>query len=74
MEYTPSTNPLELCDSQWHSLLIEKVGVRGTVTVDGESPVSASSPHTSFSAVNTNDPLFIGGVPGRTPCVLYFCT
>ena len=70
MEYTPTNNPLELCDNQWHSLLVEKVGVQGTVTVDNENTVSVSSPHTSFSAVNTNDPLYIGGVPGKTSCII----
>ena len=69
VEYTP-INPLELCDNQWHSLLVEKVGVQGTVTVDDENPVTVSSPHTSFSAVNTNDPLYIGGVPGKTSCII----
>ena len=61
--YIPS-DPLALCDGQWHYVRAEKNGVIGTLQVDQNAAISQSSPFTSFRAINTNDPLFIGGVPG----------
>ena len=61
--YAPSDSSA-LCDGQWHYVRAEKSGVTGTLQVDQNPPVSQSSSATSFMAVNTNDPLFIGGVPG----------
>lgn len=59
----------ELCNGQFHSVRAEKEGVRGMVTVDGSQTVSEESPFASFLSVNTNDPLFLGGVPGVCVCV-----
>jgi len=63
VEYTP-TSGSGVCDGQWHSLRVEKNRVTGTITLDETVVASQSSTFTNFVAVNTNDPLFIGGVPG----------
>ena len=56
---------MELCDGQWHSLVIEKDGETGYLEVDGGSRLSVTSQFSRFLAINTNDPLYVGGVPGE---------
>ena len=63
VEYTPPSG-FGMCDGQWHSLRVEKNRVTGTISLDGTVVASRTSAFPSFVAVNTNDPLFIGGVPG----------
>lgn len=63
VSYTPPS-PTHLCDNEWHTLLVEKNGIRGILHVDEGAPVSVLSAHASFRAVNLNDPLYVGGVPG----------
>ena len=65
VEYVPASDPMELCDGQWHSLVIEKNGGTGYLTVDGGTPISVTSRFSNFLAINTNDPLYVGGVPGE---------
>lgn len=59
----------ELCDGAWHSVRVSKDGLVGTISVDGNSPqvvVSSCDICQSFLAVNTDDPLYVGGIPGKT--------
>ena len=65
VEYIPGSDPIELCDGQWHSLVIEKNGETGYLTVDGGTRHSVTSHFSRFLAINTNDPLYLGGVPGE---------
>lgn len=65
VEYVPAMDPLELCDGQWHSLTIDKDGETGYLTVDEGTRLSVASRFSNFLAVNTNDPLYVGGVPGK---------
>lgn len=60
VEYVGST----VCDGQWHSLRVEKEALTGRLFLDGRQVASSSSEFSNFLAVNTNHPLFIGGVPG----------
>lgn len=53
-----------VCDGQWHSLRVEKEALTGRLFLDGRQVASNSSEFRTFLAVNTNHPLFIGGVPG----------
>lgn len=65
LEYS---NSRQLCDGAWHSLFISKDGLTGTVSVDGNTPqsvVSSCEICRSFFAVNTDDPLYVGGIPGK---------
>ena len=61
--YVPPDNSSQLCDGQFHTLTVTKDGVIGSIIVDGVATV-VTSRFGSFIAVNTNDPLFIGGLPG----------
>ncbi len=66
VEYTPA-NSSELCDYRWHTLLAEKDGTTGSLTVDHTHTVSQTPADPllqRFLTVNTNDPLYIGGLPG----------
>ena len=63
VEYTPTTGS-RVCDGRWHSLRAEKEALTGRLFVDGRQVASSSSEFGGFLAVNTNHPLFIGGVPG----------
>ena len=65
VEYIPASDPMELCDGQWHSLIVEKDGETGYITVDGGTRISMTSQFSRFLAINTNDPLYVGGVPGE---------
>ena len=65
VEYVPASDPMELCDGQWHSLVTEKNGGTGYLTFDGGTPISVTSRFSNFLAINTNDPLYVGGVPGE---------
>ena len=59
----------QLCDGAWHSLLVSKNGLTGTISVDGNPPqtvVSSCDFCQSFFAINTDDPLYVGGIPGIT--------
>lgn len=69
MEYVPASDPVELCDGQWHSVTIEKDGESGYLTVDGGTRLSVTSRFSNFLAINTNDPLYVGGVPGK--CLVF---
>lgn len=73
IEYIPSNNPMELCDGQWHSLIIEKNGGTGYLIVDGGTRLSVTSRFSNFLAINTNDPLYVGGVPGECLVLLFYC-
>ncbi len=64
----PTTN---LCDGQWHSLEVTKIGQRGTISVDGGDPAAITSQCDNcmlFTATNTNGPLYIGGLSGEKNC------
>ncbi len=65
VEFIPPI-PTHLCNNEWHTLYVEKDGSRGVLRVDEEEPVSVLSSHSSFRAVNINDPLYVGGVPGES--------
>ena len=65
VEYIPA-NTTELCDGRSHVVVVDKNAATGTLMVDQANTVSRSSPFLEFAAVNTNDPLYIGGVPGET--------
>lgn len=65
LEYSES---VQLCDGAWHSLFISKDGLTGVISVDGNTPqfvTSSCEICQSFFAVNTDDPLYIGGIPGN---------
>jgi hypothetical protein len=73
LEYS---NGGQLCDGNWHSLLISKNGLAGTISVDGNTPqtvVSSCDICQSFFAVNTDDPFYVGGIPGlqHNSCSIY---
>lgn len=64
LEYSESG---QLCDGAWHSLFVSKTGASGTISVDGNVPQTVTSSCEvcqSFFAVNTDDPLYVGGIPG----------
>ena len=57
----------QLCDGAWHSLSVSKDRQTGSISVDGnirQTVVSSCATCQNFSATNTNDPLYIGGIPG----------
>lgn len=59
----------QFCDGAWHSLLVSKNGLTGMVSVDGNPPQTVASSCDfcqSFFAINTDDPLYVGGIPGNT--------
>lgn len=68
VEYTPANASL-LCDGSFHTLDARKEGVAGSLRVDGALVASGRSPDSeaNFVAINTNDPLYLGGVPAGTP-------
>lgn len=64
MEYIP-TNLSSLCDGNWHSIRADKNRVTASLVVDGQSPVTTTLPSTGFISVNTESPLYAGGVPSK---------
>ena len=63
----------QLCDGVWHSLFVSKDGLTGSVSVDNSPPqsvVSSCDLCQSFVAVNTDGPLYVGGLPGK-PSISY---
>lgn len=57
----------QLCDGAWHFLQVNKSGQRGSISVDRretQEVISSCETCPNFSATNTNDPLYIGGLPG----------
>ena len=64
VEYVP-TNSSELCDNGWHVVVADKDGATGTLTIDHTTTITQTSPFQQFYAVNTDDPLYVGGVPGK---------
>ena len=62
--YEPS-DPRELCDGAWHSIVVTKSDIEGSLTVDDNTPVSGTSAVTDHVAVNIDTPLYAGGVPGK---------
>ena len=59
----------ELCDGDWHSLLVSKDGLAGLISVDGRTPqrkISSCGICQNFLATNTKDSLYVGGIPGMS--------
>ena len=56
----------QLCDGAWHSLLVMKNGLVGGISVDTnglQTVVSSCEVCQHFFAVNTDGPLYVGGIP-----------
>lgn len=56
--------PGHLCDGQWHKVTANKIKHRIELTVDGNQ-VEAQSPNRASTSADTNDPVFVGGFPGK---------
>lgn len=56
--------PGHLCDGQWHKVTANKIKHRIELTVDGNQ-VEAQSPNQASTSADTNDPVFVGGFPGK---------
>lgn len=58
----------QLCDGAWHSLFVSKNGLAGAISVDAnnlQTVISSCDICQNFLAVNTDDPLYVGGIPGK---------
>lgn len=67
-EELQSCNTEQLCDGIWHSLFVSKSGLTGTIIVDRTPPETLTSSCDicqNFLAINTDDPLYVGGIPGK---------
>ena len=64
VEYRPPIDTM-LCDGQWHSIAVEKDGETGYLSIDGGDRLFVTSAFSNFLAVDTNHPLYVGGVPGE---------
>ncbi len=61
-------NASRLCNGDWHSLRVVKNGLTASISVDEgiyQTITSSCSVCVNFLATNTNDPLYIGGIPGK---------
>lgn len=59
---------VQLCDGAWHSLFVSKNGQSGSISVDThdvQTVLSSCDICQNFLAINTNDPLYVGGIPGN---------
>lgn len=56
--------PASLCDGQWHKVVANKIKHRLELTVD-DRQVDGSSPNRASTSADTNDPVFVGGYPGK---------
>ena len=56
--------PGHLCDGQWHKVTAKMIKHRIELTVDGNQ-VEAQSPNQASTSADTNDPVFVGGFPGK---------
>uniref|UniRef100_A0A8C6IVT1 Laminin subunit alpha-2 n=1 Tax=Melopsittacus undulatus TaxID=13146 RepID=A0A8C6IVT1_MELUD len=61
--YEPDA-PGSLCDGQWHKVLANKIKHRLELTVD-DRQVDSNSPSRTSTSADTNDPVFVGGYPGK---------
>ena len=59
------SDPKELCDGAWQSIVVTKSDNEGSLTVDDNIPVSGTSAVTDHVAVNIDTPLYTGGAPGK---------
>uniref|UniRef100_A0A8B9U8R8 Laminin subunit alpha-2 n=1 Tax=Anas zonorhyncha TaxID=75864 RepID=A0A8B9U8R8_9AVES len=67
--YEPDA-PNRLCDGQWHKVVANKIKHRLELTVD-DTQVDGNSPNRASTSADTNDPVFVGGYPGKqTFCLL----
>uniref|UniRef100_A0A8C6IUD9 Laminin subunit alpha-2 n=1 Tax=Melopsittacus undulatus TaxID=13146 RepID=A0A8C6IUD9_MELUD len=73
--YEPDA-PGSLCDGQWHKVLANKIKHRLELTVD-DRQVDSNSPSRTSTSADTNDPVFVGGYPGKCLthklCFTYEC-
>ena len=58
-------SPQTLCDNQWHTVSLEKNLITGTLSLDGDMVASVESRAVSFVSLDTDSPLFVGGVPSE---------
>ncbi|PWA15691.1 hypothetical protein CCH79_00019580 [Gambusia affinis] len=56
-----TTGPV-LCDGLWHHLVVRKTKHGLTLSVDG-TQYSASNPYPQSTSAETNNPIYLGGVP-----------
>lgn len=56
-----ATSDTDVSDGSWHSVTMEKNGRVLGLTVDGRVSVVSTAPE---GRINTNTPLYIGGIPG----------
>lgn len=61
--YEPDA-PNRLCDGQWHKVVANKIKHRLELTVD-DTQVDGNSPNRASTSADTNDPVFVGGYPGK---------
>lgn len=61
-----STGPV-LCDGLWHHLVARKTKHGLTLRVDG-TQYSAANPYPQSTSAETNNPVYLGGVPGESSC------
>lgn len=59
-----------LCDGKWHKLQANKSKHRISLIIDGNL-VQTDNPYIQSTSADTNNPIYVGGYPGRTIIFLF---
>lgn len=61
---------VNFCDGNWYEVEMLKSGVIGHLIVNGTDIEMTSSAFSTFTTVNSAEPLFIGGIPSELTTIL----
>ena len=60
-----SRQGVNFCDGNWYEVEVLKSGVTGHLIVNGTDVEMTSSAFSTFTSVDSAEPLFIGGIPSE---------
>lgn len=63
MEY--ARPDVDFCDGNWYQVEMSKIGITGHLIVNGSDIEMSSSALTTFTSIDSTEPLYIGGIPSK---------
>lgn len=61
---------VNLCDGNWYEVEVLKSGVTGHLIVNGTEAEMTSSAFSTFTSVDSSEPLFVGGIPSELTTIM----
>ena len=56
---------VDFCDGDWYQVEVTKSAVTGHLIINGTDIEMSSSAFSSFTSIDSSEPLFIGGIPSE---------